>query len=171
MSLTMYQASVPVFTQYLNALSAILDKAEALCAAKKIDPLVMTSARLAPDMFPMTRQVQIACDFAKGCTARLAGAEVPSWEDNEKTFAELKARIKKTVDFIAGFKPAQIDGSEGRDIKLKIRGNDVTFKGQPYLTNYALGHFYFHCTTTYAILRHNGVEVGKADFIGKVPGA
>jgi hypothetical protein len=170
MSLTMYQASVPVFTQYLSALSGLLDKAEALCMAKKIDPLVMTSARLAPDMFPLSRQVQIACDFAKGASARLANVDVPAWPDEEKTLAELKARIKKTIDFISALKPAQIDGSESRDIKLKIRGNDVVMKGQPYLTNYATGHFYFHCTTAYAILRHNGVEIGKGDFIGKVPG-
>jgi hypothetical protein len=167
---TMHQASVPVFAQYLNALSALLDKAEAHCASRKIDPLVLTGDRLAPDMFPLTRQVQIACDFAKGATARLAGAEVPTWEDNEKTFAELKARIRKTLEFIQTFKAGQIDGSEGRDIKLKIRGNDVTMKGQPYLTNFAMGHFFFHCTTAYAILRHNGVDVGKGDFIGKVPG-
>jgi uncharacterized protein len=170
MSLTMYQASVPVFVQYLNSLEVLLDKAKTLCAAKKIDELVITGSRLAPDMFPLSRQIQIACDFAKGASARLAGADVPTWEDNEKTIDELKARVRKTADFIQGFKIAQITGSEERDIKLKIRGNDVTFKGQPYLTNFAMGHFFFHMTTAYNILRHNGVEIGKGDFIGQVPG-
>jgi uncharacterized protein len=170
MSLTMYQASVPVFVQYLNALDGLLDKAKAMCAAKKIDETVLTGMRLAPDMFPLARQVQIACDFAKGASARLAGADVPAWDDNEKSIDELRARIRKTVDFIQGFKVAQIAASEERDIKLKIRGNDVTFKGQPYLTNFAMGHFFFHATTAYNILRHNGVEVGKGDFIGQVPG-
>ena len=170
MAISMHQISVPVFTQYLLALSANLDKAAAFCAAKKIDPAVLVSARLAPDMFPMSRQVQIACDFAKGASARLAGAEVPAWADDEKTFDDLKARIQKTLDFIAGLKPAAFEGAETRDIKIKVRGNDVTFKGLPYLANYAMGHFYFHCTTAYAILRHNGVELGKGDFIGKPPG-
>ncbi len=171
MSLSMYQASVPVFTQYLAALSRNLDKAAQLCAAKKIEPSVIIGARLAPDMFPLARQVQIACDFAKGATARIAGADVPTWDDNEKTFEELAARIKKTIDFMHTFKPAQIDGSEGRNIEIKLRGTPVTFKGQPYLTNFAMGHFFFHCTTAYNILRHNGVEIGKGDFIGTVPGA
>ena len=170
MAISMHQISVPVFTQYLLALSANLDKAAAFCAAKKIDPAVLVGARLAPDMFPMSRQVQIACDFAKGASARLAGAEVPAWADDEKTFDDLKARIQKTLDFIAGLKPAAFEGAETRDIKIKVRGNDVTFKGLPYLANYAMGHFYFHCTTAYAILRHNGVELGKGDFIGKPPG-
>jgi uncharacterized protein len=170
MSLSMYQASVPVFVQYLNALDVLLDKTKAMCAAKKIDETVLTGMRLAPDMFPLARQIQIACDFAKGASARLAGAEVPSWEDNEKSIDDLKGRVRKTLDFIQGFKTTQIEGSEGRDIKLKIRGNDVTFKGQPYLTNFAMGHFFFHITTAYNILRHNGVEIGKGDFIGQVPG-
>lgn len=170
MAISMHQISVPVFTQYLLALSANLDKAAAFCAAKKIDPAVLVGARLAPDMFPMSRQVQIACDFAKGASARLAGVEVPAWADDEKTFDDLKARIQKTLDFIAGLKPAAFEGAETRDIKIKVRGNDVTFKGLPYLANYAMGHFYFHCTTAYAILRHNGVELGKGDFIGKPPG-
>ncbi len=170
MAISMHQISVPVFTQYLLALSANLDKAAAFCTAKKIDPAVLVGARLAPDMFPMSRQVQIACDFAKGASARLAGAEVPAWADDEKTFDDLKARIQKTLDFIAGLKPAAFEGAETRDIKIKVRGNDVTFKGLPYLANYAMGHFYFHCTTAYAILRHNGLELGKGDFIGKPPG-
>ena len=170
MAISMHQLSVPVFTQYLLALSANLDKAAAFCAAKKIEPSVMTSARLAPDMFPLARQVQIACDFAKGASARLAGADVPSWSDDEKTFDELKARITKTIDFIAALKPTAFDGADTRDVTIKVRGNDMTFKGLPYLANYAMGHFYFHCTTAYAILRHNGIELGKGDFIGKPPG-
>jgi hypothetical protein len=129
------------------------------------------NARLAADMFPLSRQVQIACDFAKGASARLAGADVPTYEDNEKSFAELKARIKRTLDFIATLNKAEIEGSAGRDIHLKIRGNSVTFKGQPYLTHFAMGHFFFHCTTAYNIMRHTGVELGKTDFIGNVPGA
>jgi hypothetical protein len=167
---TMYELSVPIFAQYLTALSANLDKAAALCVAKKIEPAVLTSARLAPDMFPLSRQVQIACDFAKGASARLAGVEVPTWEDNEKSIDDLKARIKKTIDFIQALKPAQFEAAATRDINIKLRGNPVTFKGQPYLTHFAMGHFYFHCTTAYNILRHNGVEIGKGDFIGAIPG-
>lgn len=170
MAISMHQLSVPVFTQYLLALAANLDKAAAFCTAKKIDPSVLVNARLAPDMFPLSRQVQIACDFAKGASARLAGVEVPAWPDDEKTFDDLKARIRKTLDFIAGLNAASFEGAEARDVKIKVRGNDMTFKGLPYLANYAMGHFYFHCTTAYAILRHNGIELGKGDFIGKPPG-
>jgi hypothetical protein len=169
MSLSMYQASVPVFAQYLGSLDGLLAKAQAFCAAKKIDEAVIAGARLAPDMFPLSRQVQIACDFAKGATARLAGVDVPSWADDEKTLGDLRARVKKTLDYVQGFKAAQIDGSEGRKIEIKIAGNPVTFRGQPYLTNFAMGHFFFHTTTAYNIVRHNGVEVGKRDFIGAVP--
>jgi hypothetical protein len=166
----MYQASVPVFTQILGALGGVLDKAEAYAAAKKIDPAVLIAARLAPDMFPLSRQLQIACDFAKGATARLAGVEVPGWGDEEKTFADFKARIKKTVDYVQEFKPAQIDGSEARDVTLKVGANMRTFKGQPYLLQFVMPNFFFHSTTAYAILRHNGVELGKRDFMGQVPG-
>jgi uncharacterized protein len=151
MSITMYQASVPAFIQILKALSGVLDKAEAHCTAKKIDPTVMIGTRLIADMFPLTRQVQIACDFAKGITARLAGVEVPSWEDSEKSIPELKARIAKTIAFVEGFKAAQIDGSEGRDIAIKIGGNPVTFKGQPYLLQFGLPNFYFHTAAAYSI--------------------
>lgn len=170
MAISMHQLSVPVFTQYLLALSSNLDKAAAFCAAKKIEPSVLVNARLAPDMFALARQVQIACDFAKGASARLAGVEVPAWADDEKTFDDLKARIKKTIDFIAALNASAFDGAETRDVKIKVRGNDMTFKGLPYLANYAMGHFYFHCTTAYAILRHNGIDLGKGDFIGKPPG-
>jgi hypothetical protein len=166
----MYQASVPVFVQQLEAMSAVLDKAEAHAAARKIDPAVLLSARLFPDMFPLVRQVQIACDFAKGASARLAGVEVPAWEDNERSFAELKTRIRRTIEFIGMLKPAQIDGSERRTVTVKIAGKPVTFEGQPYLVNFVLPNFYFHATVAYAILRHNGVELGKRDFVGKVPG-
>jgi uncharacterized protein len=170
MPLSMYQASVPTFVQILTALSGVLDKAQAFAAAKKCDPGVLLAARLAPNMFALTQQVQIACDFAKGATARLAGTEVPSWPDHEKTFAELQHRIKKTTDFVQTFKAAQIDGSEERDVKLSVGGQPVTFKGQPYLIHFVLPNFYFHATTAYVILRHNGVELGKRDFVGAVPG-
>jgi hypothetical protein len=164
----MYQASVPVFVRMLGNLSTILDKAAKHAEAKKIDPSVFVNARLSPDMFALARQVQIATDSAKGCAARLAGVEVPSYADTEATFPELRARIAKTVDFIKSIKPAQIDGSEDRTVTIKMRGNDTSFKGQPYLLNYAMPNLYFHVTTAYDILRHNGVEVGKTDFLGSV---
>lgn len=170
MALSMYQASVPVFVQILDALSGVLDKAQGHAAAKRIDPAVLLAARLAPDMFPMSRQVQIACDFAKGATARLAGAEVPSWPDSEKTFAELQERMRRTTDFVQTFKPDEIDGSEEREVKVSVAGQPVTFKGLPYLVGFVLPNFYFHATIAYAILRHNGVELGKRDFVGRVPG-
>ena len=170
MTISMYQASVPVFVQLLKGLSGVLDKAEAHCTAKKTDPLVMASTRLIADMFPLSRQVQIACDFAKGVPARLAGVEVPTWEDNEKSIPELKARIAKTIAYIETFKPSQIDGSEGRDISIKIGGNPVTLKGQLYLLNFGMPNFYFHTTSAYSILRANGVDIGKRDFIGPVAG-
>lgn len=166
MTLSMYDASVPAFVRTLKQLDALLDKAEAYAAAKKIDPNVIVSARLYPDMFPFARQVQIACDFAKGGSARLAGKDVPSWPDDEKTIPELKGRIAKTLDFVTGFKPSDIDGSEARDISLKIAGEQRDFKGQPYLVHFVLPNFYFHAATAYAILRHNGLEIGKRDFIG-----
>ena len=170
MSITMYQASVPVFVQFLKGLSGALDKAEAHCTAKKSDPLALTSARLIADMFPLSRQVQIACDFAKGVTARLAGVEVPSWDDSEKSIPELKARIAKTIAFVDGFKPAQIDGSEDREIALKVGGNPMTFTGRIYLLMFGMPNFYFHAAAAYSILRANGVEIGKRDFMGPVPG-
>ena len=162
----MYQASAPRFANILNNLAAILDKAKAHAAAKKIDEQVMLSLRLYPDMFAFARQVQIACDSAKGAVARLAGVEIPKHEDSEKSFDELKERIAKTLAFIATVKAAQIDGSEERDIVLKLQGREVTFKGLQYLMGFAWPNFYFHATTAYSILRHNGVELGKRDFIG-----
>jgi hypothetical protein len=166
MSLSMYQASTPVFIRGLENLSAILNKAAAHAEARKIDPAVFINARLAPDMFPLSRQVQIATDGAKGCAARLAGIEVPSYEDTETTFPELQARIKKTVAFLKSVSAAQIDGSGERKVIFKLRGKDVSFLGQPYLLNFVLPNFYFHITTAYAILRHNGLEIGKLDYLG-----
>jgi hypothetical protein len=161
----MYQASVPRLANTLKNLSAILDKAQAHAEARKIDPVVLTNSRLYPDMLPMKRQVQIACDSAKGAVARLAGAEPPKHEDVEETFAELKARIAKTLDFIQTFKPAQIDGSEDKTIHLKLGQREVDFKGMQYLLGHALPNFYFHVVTAYDILRHDGVEIGKRDYL------
>lgn len=166
MSLSMYQASVPVFLRNLKNLAAILDKGLANAEARKIDPAVFVNARLAPDMHALARQIQIATDTAKGCGARLAGIEVPSYEDTETTFPELQARIAKTAAFLQGLTAAQIDGSEDRAITLKMRAGEVNFTGQNYLLNFALPNFFFHYTTAYAILRHNGVDVGKMDYIG-----
>jgi hypothetical protein len=162
----MYQASIPVFVRALGNLSAILDKAAAHAEGRKIDPAVLINARLAPDMFPLSRQVQSATDSAKGCGARLAVAEVPRYEDTESTFPELQARIAKTVAFLQSLGPELIDGSEDRTITLKLRGREVNFSGQNYLLNFALPNFFFHATTAYAILRHNGLEIGKTDFLG-----
>ena len=163
----MYQASAPRFANILRNLSALLDKAEAHCAAKKIDPLALTTYRLYPDMFPLTRQVQIACDTAKGAVARLAGVDIPKHEDTEQTFADLKARIAKTLDFVESVSASKIDGSEEKEVVLAMRSGERRFKGMQYLLGHAYPNFYFHVTTAYNILRHNGVEVGKADFIGK----
>lgn len=168
MTISMYQASVPVFLKTLGNLAAILDKGAGFAAAKKIDPSVLLTYRLAPDMLNLTRQVQIAADHAKRAVARLAGIEAPAYEDNEASFADLKARIDKTIAFIKTLKPGQIDGAEDRDIALKVGGSDTTLTGQTYLLHNALPNFFFHTTTAYAILRHCGVEVGKKDFIGQV---
>lgn len=165
MTISMYQVSVPVFQKLLGNLDYILDKAVDDATARKIDPSVFLQARLAPDMFHLTRQVQIATDMAKGACARLAGVEVPKFEDNEASFADLKARLKKTVDFIGSLKASLIDGSEERAITLKFGKNEMHFKGQDYLLGFALPNFYFHYTTCYAILRHNGVHVGKTDYV------
>ncbi len=165
MSLSMYQVSMPVFISKLNNLSKLLKKAEEHALAKKIDADVFINARLAPDMFPLSRQIQIAADGVKGCAARLAGVEVPSFPDTEKTFAELQARIAKTIDFLKTFSPKQIDGSEERKVTLKLRGQETSFLGQPYLLNFVLPNFYFHISMAYAILRHNGVDIGKMDYL------
>ncbi|KAB2851299.1 MAG: DUF1993 domain-containing protein [Hyphomicrobiaceae bacterium] len=170
MALSMYQASVPVFQRMLANLEGVLEKAEAYAGAKKIDPSIFLNARLSPDMFPLSRQVQLASDFAKGAAARLAGMEIPKYEDSEKTFAELRARLTKTQDFLKGVKPAQIDGSEGRDINLTIAQQPATLSGQNFLLNYALPHFFFHVTTAYGLLRSQGVEIGKRDYMGSFDG-
>jgi hypothetical protein len=166
MALGMYAASVPMLKTLLNALSNVLDKGAAFAEAKKIDQTVLTSDRLAPDMFALSRQVQVATDMAKGGVARLAGVEVPAYEDTETTFEQLKARIAKTVAFIDSFTPAQIDGSEDKTVVLKMRSGDVSFTGQRYLIGFVIPNVTFHCTTAYNILRHNGVDVGKKDFLG-----
>lgn len=167
MTISMYQASVPTFIHALGNLSAILDKAAAYAAAKKIDPSVLINARLAPDMFPLSRQVQIATDIAKGCAARLAGVDIPSFADTEATFPELKERLAKTVAFLKTVKAASVDGSEGKNIAFRIGGNDVKFDGITYLLYFAIPNVYFHVTTAYDILRHNGLDIGKKDFLGK----
>lgn len=166
MPLSMYQASVPAFLQMLTSLSAILDKAAAHAAERKIDPAVLLNTRLCPDMFPLVRQVQLVTDFAKGAGGRLAGVELPKYPDTESSFEALKARIAKTIDFLNGLERTRIDGSENKEITLPIGGESHTFKGQAFLINFALPNFYFHVTTAYAILRHCGVEIGKRDFIG-----
>jgi len=165
MNISMYQASTPRFVNTLKNLSAILDKAQAHAEANKVEPTVLTNCRLFPNMLPMKRQVQIACDTAKGAVARLAGVEVPKHEDTEETFAELKTRIAKTVDFIQSIKPAQVDGSEEKNIHLKLGPREVDYKGMQYLLGHAIPNFYFHVTTAYDILRHNGVELAKRDYL------
>ena len=166
MTISMYQASVPRFVNILGNLSNILDKAQAHVDAKKLDPAVLPTSRLFPDMLQMTTQVQIACDTAKGVVARLAGMEIPAFEDNEKTLAELKARITKTIDFIQTLKPAQIDGSEDKEIVIKRGDKETRYNGMQFLLGHATPNFYFHVTTTYDILRHNGIEIGKRDYLG-----
>ena len=166
MTISMYQASVPIFIRMLNNLAAILDKAAAYAESHKIDPAVLVNSRLFPDMFPLTRQIQIATDNAKGCAARLSGQEPPKYEDNETTIPQLLERIQKTVDFLGTIRPEQMDGSEQREIVLKMRSETITHEGLPYLLNFALPNFYFHVTTAYCILRHCGVEIGKKDFTG-----
>lgn len=167
MALSMYQASIPVFTRMLDNLASLLEKGAAHAEARKIDPSVLIGYRLAPDMFPLNRQVQIATDHAKGCAARLAAIDPPKFEDNETSFPDLIARIRKTQAFLATVTAAQIDGSEERIVTLKLRGNELTLPGQTYLLHMAMPNFYFHVTTAYDILRHAGVEIGKQDFTGK----
>ena len=166
MAISMYQASVPVFQKMLKNLDGVLDKAVASAEARKFDPAVLLNARLAPDMYAFTRQVQIATDHAKGAPARLAGLEPPKFEDNEASFADLKARLARVQAYLATLTPAQIDGSEERKIVLKFGPREFEFVGLPYLTQFVLPNFYFHYSMAYAILRHNGVDVGKRDFVG-----
>jgi hypothetical protein len=162
----MYSASVPVAIRTLNSLSSILGKAAAHCEARKIEESALLNSRIFPDMFPMTRQVQIASDMIKGGVSRLAGVEIPRFEDKEASFAELQARIAKTVDYLRTFKPEQIDGSEGKDIEITRSSGTVQYKGQAYLTEQVLPNFFFHVTTAYNLLRHGGVEIGKRDYLG-----
>ncbi len=165
MSNPLYQHSIVPMVKSLGNLSALLDKGAAFCAAKKIDESVLVDARLAPDMFPLSRQVQIACDTAKRCASLLGGVEAPKHEDTEKNFGELKARIKKTLDFIATVKPETTAGKENADLTVPLR-QPVVMKGIDLARNFSLPNVYFHVTAAYAILRHNGVEVGKRDFLG-----
>lgn len=166
MSISMYDISVKTFTRMLPNLSGLIEKATAYAEAKKFDGKVLFDARLAPDMLPFVSQVRIACDFAKGCTARLAGFEPTKHEDNETSLAELKARVAKALDFIRSVKPEQLAGSENRDITHVMRVMTLNMKGLPYVTVFVLPNFYFHVTTAYNILRHNGVDLGKRDFVG-----
>jgi uncharacterized protein len=166
MSLSMYQASIPTLVRMLGNLSAILTKAATYAETKKIDPSVLINARLAPDMRPLSFQIQTTSDLAKGCAARLAGIEAPSFPDTETTFPELQTRIAKTIEFLNSVSAAQVDGSEERTVTLKMRTQEVQFQGQAYLLSFVLPNFYFHVTTAYAILRHNGLDIGKGDFLG-----
>ena len=166
MSFTMHSASAPVFTRMLGHLLNWLDKAEAHAAARKFDPANYLTARLAPDMLPFTKQIQIACDAAKFGVARLAGVEAPKYEDNEASLADLRARVRKTLDFIASIPAERLAGSDERDLVLPRRDGPVTLQGEFFLKHYALPNFYFHLVTTYALLRHNGVDLGKADYLG-----
>jgi hypothetical protein len=162
----MYQASIPQFTKMLTNLSNILQKGEAFAKAKNIDGTVLVGDRLAPDMFPLSKQVQIACDQVKNGMARLAGIEPPKFDDQESTFAQLQERIAKTIAFAQSIQPAQVDGTEAKEIKFSIKEWHFEFVGEQYLFTWIMPNFYFHVTTAYNILRHNGVEIGKADFLG-----
>ncbi len=166
MPFTIYDASIPPMIRTLQNLSRILDKAMAQAEAEKTDPVTLTEARLAADMFPFTRQIQIATDGAKGCAARLAGLEIPSYPDEEKTFPELKARIAKTIAFLESVGADKIVGSETRQIVIKTPNRTLEFNGRDYVTGFVLPNFYFHVTTAYALLRHKGIQIGKMDFLG-----
>jgi len=168
MAVSLYNISVPVYQHMLGTLKDILRKAEDHAAANKIDPSVFLNARLYPNMFTLTRQVQIATDGAKGACARISGQEIPKYEDTETTFAELQGRINKTLAFIGSFSPKDIDGQEGREITITPGGIERKFTGERYIIHWALPNFYFHVMTAYCILRENGVEVGKMDYLGKV---
>jgi uncharacterized protein len=166
MAISMYQVSVPVFIRMLNNLAVILGKAAAHCEARKIDPAVLINYRLYPDMFAFAKQIQIATDAAKNGTAYLAGAEPLKFDNTEQTFAELIARVNKTIEFVSGFRPEQIDGTEEKTVVIKRGETTVTYRGQDYLLNRVLPNFFFHISTAYDILRHNGVELGKKDYLG-----
>lgn len=168
MTITMYSASVPVFVRMLGNLGTWLDKAEAHAAAKKFDPNVFLACRLAPDMLPFPNQIQIACDGVKFGVARLSGVEAPKFEDNETTLAQLKERVAKTLAFVQSVDADKIVGTEDKDISVPRRSGAIVMKGEFYLRHFVMPNFYFHLTTTYALLRHNGVELGKADFLGSL---
>jgi uncharacterized protein len=165
-AISIYDQLVPVFSQMLSALDKVLSKAEADATARKIDLDVFVNGRLAPDMLPLVRQIQIMTDQAKGCASRLAGQEPPKWADDEKTFADLHARVAKTLAHLKSFKPEQFDGAETRSVELKFPNATFNFTGKDYLLTFVTPNFYFHYTTAYAILRHNGVPIGKGDFLG-----
>jgi hypothetical protein len=167
LKISMHQASVPVFVRALNNLAAILEKAAAYAEAKKIDPAALINFRLYPDMLPLSKQVQIASDSAKGGVARLAGSEPPKYEDNEASIPELVARLRKTVSYLESIKPEQIDGSEDKTVTWKTQTSTRTMQGMPYLLSHVTPNVYFHVTTAYGILRHCGLEIGKQDFLGK----
>jgi hypothetical protein len=171
MALTMHSASVPIFVRMLGNLVAWLDKAEAHARGKKFEPSVYLEARLAPDMLALPTQIQIACDAAKYCVARLAGVEAPAFADDEKSLDELRQRVRKTIDYLQSVPAAQIDGSDAREISVPRRTGAITMTGESYLKHFALPNFFFHVTTTYALLRHNGVELGKMDYLGALPQA
>ena len=169
-TISMYQACIPTIVRALGSLAEILEKAQAHASTRKFDPLVLVNSRLAPDMFPLSRQVQLASDSAKGGAARLAQQQPPAYEDTETTIPELVARLRKTVDYLQTLKPEQIDGAEARTVSWQSRSTTKSMEGLPYLLHHVLPNVYFHVTTAYNILRHNGVEIGKQDFLGKPPG-
>jgi hypothetical protein len=171
MALDMHTASVPVFVRMLGNVSTWLDKAEAHAAARKFEPSVYLTARLAPDMLPLPTQIQIACDAAKFCIARLAGSEAPAFADDEKSLADLRQRAQKTIDYLKSVPAAQIVGSDAKEVSVPRRTGAITMSGEAYLKHFALPNFFFHVTTTYALLRHSGVELGKMDFLGALPHA
>ncbi|HEY8122070.1 MAG TPA: DUF1993 domain-containing protein [Myxococcota bacterium] len=169
MPLSMHQASAPIFLQMLNAMLAWLDKAEAHAKAKKFDPNNFVSSRLTPDMLPFSAQIGIATDHVKGCLGRLAGVEAPKWADDEKTLDDLRARIRKAIDYAKSIQPGQLEGSESREITLPTPRGPLKFSGEAYLKGFALPNFFFHVTMAYALLRHGGVEIGKMDYLGAAP--
>lgn len=166
MTISMYQVSIPRFIHMLGNLRTILEKAQAYAEAKKIDESTLPNARLFPDMLPLTAQVQIACDSAKAAACRLSGVTNPAYEDNETTLAQLQARVAKTMAFLETFKPEQIDGTEDKELVVKLASVDTKFRGMQLLLNRSIPNFYFHLSTAYDILRHNGVEIGKRDYLG-----
>jgi uncharacterized protein len=168
MTTALYSMTIPLSLHLLGVIDGILRKGEAYAVAKKIDPSVLLNARLFPDMFPLTKQIQILSDTAKGAAGRLAGLEVPRFEDNESTFGELYTRVQKTRDFLLSLSPEAMEGAENRQIQFKVAGREMSFSGSNYVTAWVLPNLYFHATTAYNILRHNGVELGKRDFLGEI---